>query len=64
VTAPKAQAWPFRLVRVEILPGGSSSVSLVLDSSTTLAWIYSDKTRHPRYRFQSIPISPLLSGVG
>ena len=50
-----AQAWPLRLVRLEILPGRGSSVSLVLDSSATLAWIYSDETTEPIRRvFQAV----------
>ena len=32
---------------MEILPGRRPSVSLVLDSSATLAWIYSDETTEP-----------------
>ena len=42
--AESAQAWPLRLGRVEIVPGSRSPMSLVLDSSATLAWIYSDET--------------------
>ena len=42
-----AQVQPLRLVRVEILPGRWPRVSLVLDSSATLAWIYSEETTEP-----------------
>jgi prevent-host-death family protein len=42
-----AQVRPLRLVRVEILPGRRPRVSLVLDSSATLAWIYSEETTEP-----------------
>jgi hypothetical protein len=35
---------------MEILPGRRPSVSLVLDSSATLAWIYSDETTEPLRR--------------
>jgi predicted nucleic acid-binding protein len=38
------QARSFRLARMESLPGRRPSMSLVLDSSATLAWIYSDET--------------------
>jgi hypothetical protein len=44
-----------REVRVEILPGGRSPVSLVLDSSATLAWTYGDETTEQIRRvFQAI----------
>ena len=33
--------------RVEILPGRRAAVSLVLDSSATLAWIYAEETTEP-----------------
>jgi predicted nucleic acid-binding protein len=43
------------MVRVEILPGRRSLVSLVLDSSATLAWIYSDEVTEPIRRvFQAV----------
>ena len=36
-----------QLVRVEIVSGRRTAVSLVLDSSATLAWIYGDETTDP-----------------
>ena len=40
---------------MEILPGRRPPVSLVLDSSVTLAWIYSDETTEPiRRLFEAV----------
>ena len=40
----KSQTGPLRLDRVEVVSRRRTSVSLVLDSSATLAWIYGDET--------------------
>src|SRR5215472_18893436 len=40
----EAKARSLRVEVVEILPGRRPAVSLVLDSSAALAWIYSDET--------------------
>src|SRR5262249_29874297 len=40
----KAEARALPVVRMEILPGPRPAVSLVLDSSATLAWIYAEET--------------------
>src|SRR5262249_1684119 len=40
---------------MEILPGRRAQVSLVLDSSATLAWIYSEETSGPiRHLFDTV----------
>src|SRR6266436_1183943 len=42
--AEQSKLGHFDLARMESLPGRRPSMSLVLDSSATLAWIYSDET--------------------